>query len=228
MAVQVTIDDRERGVELAGSLARQLGRPPAVARLELGDIAIGDAYLIERKTAADFVASLLDRRLASQLDRLAKLKEPRPIVIVEGPFNAMALAGMDPVEVRQAMLDVLLDWRIPLVRSHDFDHTVQWIVELVRRAERAASATMPYQPASRPPARKTQVSRSLRPEATSSPEALQLAALQKIPGLGKNKASLLLERFGSISGIRNSSVEQIADVPGIGRETAEQIVKALK
>lgn len=224
--MQVTIDDRERGAELAGLIARQLGRAPIVARLELGDISIGEVFLIERKTAADFVASLLDRRLASQLDRLAKLKEVRPIVIVEGPFNQMALGGMDPADVRQAMLDIPLDWRIPMIRSHDIDHTAQWIVELARRAERGASANMPYQPSNQPAARPAAAT-GKKPRASGA-EAIQAAALKNIPGLGKNKAAMLLERFGSISAIKSATVEQIAEVPGIGREMAERILNALK
>lgn len=225
MPMQVTIDDRERGVELAASIGRQLGRMPVVARLELGDIAIGDVYLVERKTAADFVASLLDRRLASQLDRLAKLKDVRPIVIVEGPFNQLVLAGMDPADVRQAMLGVQLDWRIPLIRSHDFEHTAQWIVELVRRADRAFSASMPYQPPSQSAARPTAPT-GKKPKALGA-DALQMAALQKVPGLGKNKAAVLLEHFGSISAIKAATVKQIGEIPGIGRDMAGQILKTL-
>ncbi|MCE5228655.1 hypothetical protein LLG95_03555 [bacterium] len=224
MPVQVTIDDRERGAELAASIARQLGRAPVVARLELGDIAIGDVYLIERKTAPDFVASLLDKRLPSQLDRLAKLKNIRPIVIVEGPFNQMVLGGMNPGDVRQAMLEIQLDWRIPMIRSHDFDHTAQWIVELVRRADRATAAKMPYQPeekAARP------VSAAGKKPRASGVDAVQLTALQRVPGLGKNKAAVLMERFGSISAIKGASAKEIAELPGFSRELAEKVLAVL-
>lgn len=225
MAVQVTIDDRERGVELAASIARQLGRAPVVARLELGDIAIGEAFLIERKTAADFVASLLDRRLDSQLDRLARLKETRPIVIVEGPFNQLVLGGMDPSEVRQAMLSIQIDWRIPMVRSHDFDHTVQWVVELARRVDRQAGAKMNFEPPTE--TIKPASASGKKPKAMGT-DAVQLAALQKVPGLGKNKAAMLMERFGSISALKAASVEEIETVPGIGRELAERVVNSLQ
>jgi excinuclease ABC subunit C len=51
--------------------------------------------------------------------------------------------------------------------------------------------------------------------------------LDDVPGLGEVRRKALLKRFGSLRKMRAASVEEIADVPGIGPRTAEAIVAAL-
>jgi excinuclease ABC subunit C len=51
--------------------------------------------------------------------------------------------------------------------------------------------------------------------------------LDDVPGLGEVRRKALLKRFGSLRKIRAATVEEIADVPGIGRRTAEAIAQAL-
>jgi excinuclease ABC subunit C len=51
--------------------------------------------------------------------------------------------------------------------------------------------------------------------------------LDDVPGLGEVRRKALLKRFGSLRKMRAATVEEIADVPGIGPRTAEAIVAAL-
>ena len=46
------------------------------------------------------------------------------------------------------------------------------------------------------------------------------SVLDEVPGIGPARRRLLLERFGSVAGIREAGLDDIAAVPGIGRETA--------
>jgi excinuclease ABC subunit C len=46
------------------------------------------------------------------------------------------------------------------------------------------------------------------------------SALDEIPGVGPARRRLLLQRFGSVAGIRRAGLEEIATVPGVGREIA--------
>ena len=50
--------------------------------LEVGDYIISDRVAVERKTAEDFVNSIVDKRLFMQLKDLRKYQ--KPILIVEG------------------------------------------------------------------------------------------------------------------------------------------------
>ncbi len=52
--------------------------------------------------------------------------------------------------------------------------------------------------------------------------------LDSIPGVGDVKRKALLRRFGSVAGVHEASVEQLAAVPGIGPELARTILDALQ
>ena len=51
--------------------------------------------------------------------------------------------------------------------------------------------------------------------------------LDDVPGLGEVRRKSLLRRFGSLKKLRAATVDEIAEVPGIGLRTAEAIVAAL-
>jgi excinuclease ABC subunit C len=46
------------------------------------------------------------------------------------------------------------------------------------------------------------------------------SVLDEVPGVGPARRRLLLQRFGSVDGLRRASVDEIASLPGIGREVA--------
>ena len=54
------------------------------------------------------------------------------------------------------------------------------------------------------------------------------SVLSEIPGLGEKRISALLRRFGSAKRLKVASVEEIAEVAGIGNSLAVQIVEGLK
>jgi excinuclease ABC subunit C len=51
--------------------------------------------------------------------------------------------------------------------------------------------------------------------------------LEEISGLGPNRVRLLLKHFGSANRVRTASVEELADLPGIGKNLAELIRQSL-
>ena len=51
--------------------------------------------------------------------------------------------------------------------------------------------------------------------------------LDEIPQLGETRRQALLEKFGSISAIKKSSVTEIAKIPGIGQRLANLIFSHL-
>ena len=53
------------------------------------------------------------------------------------------------------------------------------------------------------------------------------SALDDVPGLGEVRRKTLLKHFGSLKKLRAATVEQIAEVPGIGPRTAEAIADAV-
>ncbi|HEY5031045.1 MAG TPA: excinuclease ABC subunit UvrC [Actinomycetes bacterium] len=53
------------------------------------------------------------------------------------------------------------------------------------------------------------------------------SALDAVPGLGETRRAALLKHFGSLKRLKAAGVDELLEVPGIGRRTAEAIVAAL-
>jgi excinuclease ABC subunit C len=58
-------------------------------------------------------------------------------------------------------------------------------------------------------------------------KSMTASALDGVPGLGETRRHALLKHFGSLKRLRAATVDEVAEVPGIGRRTAEGVVAAL-
>ncbi|MER7843553.1 excinuclease ABC subunit UvrC [Kitasatospora sp. NPDC096077] len=56
---------------------------------------------------------------------------------------------------------------------------------------------------------------------------LTAGELDSVPGLGETRRRALLKHFGSLKKLRAATVDEICEVPGIGRRTAETVAAAL-
>ncbi len=57
--------------------------------------------------------------------------------------------------------------------------------------------------------------------------SMTASALDGVPGLGETRRKALLKRFGSVKRLRAATVEEIAEVPGVGPRTASAVHAAL-
>ncbi|MFI5817612.1 excinuclease ABC subunit UvrC [Streptomyces rishiriensis] len=62
---------------------------------------------------------------------------------------------------------------------------------------------------------------------TKRAKRFRAGPLDEVPGLGETRKQALIKHFGSVKRLRAATVEQICEVPGIGRKTAETIAAAL-
>ncbi|MDQ3717202.1 MAG: excinuclease ABC subunit UvrC [Actinomycetota bacterium] len=58
-------------------------------------------------------------------------------------------------------------------------------------------------------------------------KSMLASLLDDVPGLGEVRRKALLAKFGSLRALRAADVDQVAEVPGVGRKTAEAVVAAL-
>ncbi|WP_302888206.1 excinuclease ABC subunit UvrC [Streptomyces cucumeris] len=58
-------------------------------------------------------------------------------------------------------------------------------------------------------------------------KSLRAGPLDAVPGLGESRKQALLKHFGSLKRLRAATIEQICEVPGVGRKTAETVAAAL-
>ncbi|WP_405425616.1 excinuclease ABC subunit UvrC [Streptomyces erythrochromogenes] len=56
---------------------------------------------------------------------------------------------------------------------------------------------------------------------------LKSGPLDEVPGLGESRRQALVKHFGSVKKLRQATIDQICEVPGIGRKTAETVAAAL-
>ncbi|AGL15649.1 excinuclease ABC subunit UvrC [Actinoplanes sp. N902-109] len=56
---------------------------------------------------------------------------------------------------------------------------------------------------------------------------MTVSALDNIPGLGETRRKALLRHFGSLKRLGQATPEEITEVPGVGRRTAEAVLTAL-
>ncbi|MFB4195335.1 excinuclease ABC subunit UvrC [Streptomyces carpaticus] len=68
---------------------------------------------------------------------------------------------------------------------------------------------------------------ALRYQRGKRAQSMRKGPLDAVPGLGETRKKALLKHFGSVKRLRAASVEEICEVPGIGRKTAETVLAAL-
>jgi excinuclease ABC subunit C len=68
---------------------------------------------------------------------------------------------------------------------------------------------------------------AIRFHRTKRSKSMIVSELDAVPGLGPGRRTALIKHFGSVRSLKEAGPEEIAEVPGIGRRTAESIVAAL-
>jgi excinuclease ABC subunit C len=62
---------------------------------------------------------------------------------------------------------------------------------------------------------------------TKRAKRFRAGPLDEVPGLGDTRKQALIKHFGSVKKLRSATIDQICEVPGIGRKTAETIAVTL-
>jgi excinuclease ABC subunit C len=67
---------------------------------------------------------------------------------------------------------------------------------------------------------------AIRYQRTKRAKRFRAGPLDDVPGLGEARKQTLIKHFGSVKRLRSATIDQICEVPGIGRKTAEAIAVA--
>ncbi|MFF8292235.1 excinuclease ABC subunit UvrC [Streptomyces sp. NPDC016309] len=68
---------------------------------------------------------------------------------------------------------------------------------------------------------------AIRYQRTKRHKRIRTSPLDAVPGLGDARKQTLIKHFGSVKRLRQATIEQICEVPGFGRKTAEAVAVAL-
>nr|WP_321349442.1 DEAD/DEAH box helicase [uncultured Methanoregula sp.] len=200
---KIIIDDRETSSKVVEVLSG-MGAAIRLERLPHGDYAIGDRILVERKTARDFVDTLIERDLLGQVKAMAEAV-PRPVLIVEGG-DLYTQRDLHPNAIKGVLAALTVDMGVTLLFTRDEQDTAQMLMVLAKREEGERGE------------------RKLHPHKThSSVREEQEYIVSAFPDIGMKNARLLLAHFGSIQAIANASLEELVAIKGIGEKTAQRV-----
>jgi ERCC4-related helicase len=201
---EIMVDDRETSSKVAERLS-SLGARLSIRRLPFGDYAIGDRVVIERKSARDFVNTLVERDLFGQLSGLAS-HALRPVLIIEGG-DIYTQRDIHQNALRGTLAAITVDMGIALLFTRDEEDTAQMLLVLARREEERGE-------------RGPQV--AVRKSFSSAREE-QEGIIASFPEIGMKNARQLLAHFGSIQAITAATEEELAAVSGIGDKKAKRV-----
>jgi ERCC4-type nuclease len=201
--LRITADYREKASGLI-DLLKEEDVFVEVKKIPYGDYIINDSITIERKTAKDFLISVIDGRLFSQLSNLKKHCQ-NPIVLVEGnPYKTEL--NFDPMAIKGALVSAEAIWYIPVMFSRSKEDTRD-IMFMIGKQDEAYLDVVPLRGGYRPKRLKSK----------------QLYLLQGLPQVGPMLAKRLMEHFKSVSRVMSASIEELMQVEGIGNSVAAKI-----
>lgn len=164
---------------------------------------------IERKTQMDFINSIIDKRIFTQLINL-KEYYPLQLLIIEGSRNLFAIRNFHPNAIRGMLASIAIDYQVPVIYTKNYRDTCSFLNLIAKRLEKQ---------------RKNFSLIKKRKPLTLKEQ--QEFLIESLPGIGPNLSKELLKKFGSVKKIINASEEKLIKVPKIGKKKAEAIKKVL-
>lgn len=179
-----------------------------VQAMAVGDYQVSDEVVIERKTAKDFVDSIVDKRLFKQARSLME-EFKRPLIILEGDdlYNGM----INPNAIRGSIASIALDFGISIIPTRNAQDTAAMIKRIAIREQSGEKTPIQIRTDKKPVNLWEQ----------------QLFIIESLPNIGPVNAKNLLEYFGTVANIINASESQLQEVEGIGKKTAANIRKVV-
>ena len=180
-----------------------------VRSMAVGDYQVSDEVVIERKTAKDFVDSIIDKRLFKQARELSE-EFKRPLLILEGDdiYNGM----IHPNAVRGTIAAIAIDFGISIIPTRNSQDTAAMIKRIAVREQNGEKVNIQIRTDKKP---------------TSLWEQ-QLFIIESLPNIGPVNAKNLLQHFGTVEKIINASESELQEVEGIGKKTAKNIRKVVE
>lgn len=203
----IIVDTRELNSEVARELSR-LDFRLETKQLETGDYVVSDRVAVERKEVTDFLQSIIDGRLFSQIGALRRAYL-RPVVIIEGD-GLFTTRNISESAIYGAIASIAVDFGIPIVFTKNGRETAGFLAALYRR-ERCEKRPISI--------------RGLK--TTMSTAERQQFIIEGLPGISGILALRILAHFGTVRSVITADAEALAEVKGIGKTTAEDIVRVL-
>lgn len=192
---KVIVDYREKNSFVPANLLK-LGVEIEFKELKVADY-LANGIAIERKTVSDFISSMINKRLISQLEGLKQYESP--LLVIEGIYEQELYSdncnsGVHANSIRGFLISILTKHKIPILFTKSPEDTARFIFTILQRKEKENSLN---------------ISR----KSLTKNEQTQFI-VEGFPGIGPKTAKKLLEEFKTIKNIINASQEQLQKVIG--------------
>ncbi len=164
---------------------------------------------VERKTQEDFINSIIDKRLITQLSML-KEHFSIPLLIIEGSQNIYAIRDFHPNAIRGMLASIAIDQQIPILHTKNYKDTASTLAVIAKRLEKG----------------KKLISLLERRKPLTLKEQ-QEYLIESLPGIGPTLSKSLLKHFGSIQAIINASEEELMEVDKLGPIKSKKIKEVI-
>ena len=206
--VQILCDMRESRSGIIEALQLQPDAKVQVGELETGDYVLSGDMVVERKTALDFIQSIMGGRLFNQVGKM-RLNFSRPVFLIVGDVHATRSA------ITREAIDGALSF---LVAIHGC--TVLYVKDqtaaagLIYRLAKQAQHGLGYEVA-------------FRRGKTAPGRGEALFMIEGTPGVGPSTALKVLNHFRSVHAFFNATMEDLRQIPGLGPKKVERIYQAI-
>lgn len=206
-AVEIVADQREMDANIARDLSRREEIEVSLETLDVGDYVLSDRVVVERKSVADFVDSLVggDRSVFEQVGAMAR-HYSRPIVVVEGD-GLYEQRDIHPNAVRGALSSLAVDFGASVLRTESEDDTTDLLAVIGGREQETAD-------------REVSVHGEKGSKTLSEQQEYVVASIAEI---GPVTARSLLAEFGTVEEMMIATEDELQAADGVGAVTAERI-----
>ncbi|MFB0560558.1 MAG: DEAD/DEAH box helicase [Candidatus Lokiarchaeia archaeon] len=205
--IVVYVDNREIGSDVVRELTRLNARIIPM-QLQVADYLASESVAVERKTAEDFLQSIVDKRLFQQVKEITS-KYEKPILIIEGQ-DLYGRRAIHPEAIRGAIISIAVDFKLPIIWTMNSEETARMIYTVARR-EQTERETRIY----------------VAEKTPGSLREVQERVLTGLPGVDQTLAQRMLNMFNNLEAIFTKSEAELSEVKGLGKKKAERIRKII-
>ncbi|MDD3159508.1 MAG: DEAD/DEAH box helicase [Candidatus ainarchaeum sp.] len=180
--------------------------------LPIGDFLLSEDIGVERKTISDFVSSIIDGRLFSQIVYL-KENYKKPLIILEGNFSEIyTLRNINKGAIIGAISSISIDYAIPIIHTQNEIETSEYLYAIAKREQID---------------NKKEISLRVGRKGLTLKENQQYI-MEGFPLVGPSLAKNLLKEFKSIKNIMNANEKDLQKVDKLGEKKAKEIRKIIE
>ena len=213
----IIVDQRERTSGIVKELVKKN------IKIEIRQLVIADFVIqtkdsegklidvgIERKTTNDFLNSIIDKRLITQLIAL-KENFQLPLLIIEGSENIYSLRNFHPNSIRGMLASIAIDFQIPILFTRNIKDTAALLAIMVKRLEK--------------PIKNISLLKKRKPLTLKEQQEY---LIESLPGIGPTLSKSLLKRFKTVKRVINAKESRLIKTKKLGPKKIEEIKKVVE